>query len=1105
MKITFTKQSVLFLLLLLTTCMAYAQGGLVVNEISQGSSGSREYAELVVVGDPCTTVDLRGWIFDDNNGEFTDCAGPNSGALSGVGVAPGHMVFSNHPIWEEVPVGTIIFLYAFDPNTSSNQANTGGYTPDYDYECDFRMVIPLNQSSAAYILEDLFFPRGPTTSCPTSQTCPNGGDGNPGYTGGGAFGITNSSWTGSGPVSMRNGGDAFQIRMPNATFFHGLSYGEGAASCFANPIALTGGPDGLHINDSGGNKVYHFLNTTSDDFRDVSNWSSGSASANETPAEPNNCANAEWIASLRRPWESVLNTGSGCVEPVENYTICIGESVTLDLPVNMNNCTSIYTSNVTGSGGFTVSGSTSAPPFTITGVSTGTILITITATLTNQDLFIQGGCSGSNTFQESLDYTFSVTITLGPDANDLTIFDCQDGAGSALINLDTYTNSVITSPSQTVVWQHIVGGNLVDIPNTSNYYTGPTTVFAQVTEGDCTTEATVTIDLAPAPVPNNATLEECDTGNGTVNWNLDAAASQIVSSGGSANNINYYFNSNGTNQINNTNPFVSGNATIYAAQTTGACESEAVPITLSVLPIPDAADISFVATPASGCGSTSVDVTFDINGGGCYDLVMNVGGSGVALNDVSDGDVENFTFNNSGTINIESIAFCNENCPLIPTANPTLITIGDAPDLVAVNSPVTICTPETVDLTAHINDANNTSATITFHSASPASAANQLGSSIVSPTVNTTYYAFASLGPNCEDEEPIQVNVTPSATPMLSTATLCESDADLDLNTLEDVAYTNGSWSGMGVTGDVFDPSGLNGPITLTFDSSDACVADATTTVTVTPANMANLMMPAPVCNASGLVDLTAFEDPAYSGSWTGPNVVGDMFDPSSYGTESVVVQFTPDAACTGADPTTIQITAQATPTLGVGQICNNVTTFDLTTLQDASYTTGAWSGAGVTGTNFDPSGIASPATVTFTSDEFCVAAATTTIDILTNPSLINLVTDNCDVTNTTYEVSFEITGGTAPYTVNATPIAGNTYSEIFNTGDPYSFVIDDVNGCNPIMIDGTTNCACATAAGTMNAMPGPLTPCINAIYNVNPFYDSTNENLDGNDICRFE
>jgi len=433
-----------------------------------------------------------------------------------------------------------------------------------------------------------------------------------------------------------------------------------------------------------------------------------------------------------------------------------------------------------------------------------------------------------------------------------------------------------------------------------------------------------------------------------------------------------------------------------------------------------------------------------------------------------------------------------------------LLTIGDAPDLVAVNSPVTICTPETVDLTAHINDANNTSATITFHSASPASAANQLGSSIVSPTVNTTYYAFASLGPNCEDEEPIQVNVTPSATPMLSTATLCESDADLDLNTLEDVAYTNGSWSGMGVTGDVFDPSGLNGPITLTFDSSDACVADATTTVTVTPANMANLMMPAPVCNASGLVDLTAFEDPAYSGSWTGPNVVGDMFDPSSYGTESVVVQFTPDAACTGADPTTIQITAQATPTLGVGQICNNVTTFDLTTLQDASYTTGAWSGAGVTGTNFDPSGIASPATVTFTSDEFCVAAATTTIDILTNPSLINLVTDNCDVTNTTYEVSFEITGGTAPYTVNATPIAGNTYSEIFNTGDPYSFVIDDVNGCNPIMIDGTTNCACATAAGTMNAMPGPLTPCINAIYNVNPFYDSTNENLDGNDILAF-
>ena len=77
-----------------------AQSGLVVNEISQGSLGSREFAELVVVGDPCSTVDIRGWIVDDNNGIFTECGpNPNDGALSGYGIAAGHIRFSFNPVW----------------------------------------------------------------------------------------------------------------------------------------------------------------------------------------------------------------------------------------------------------------------------------------------------------------------------------------------------------------------------------------------------------------------------------------------------------------------------------------------------------------------------------------------------------------------------------------------------------------------------------------------------------------------------------------------------------------------------------------------------------------------------------------------------------------------------------------------------------------------------------------------------------------------------------------------------------------------------------------------------------------------------------------------
>ena len=69
--------------------------GLIVNEFSQGDQGSREYIELLVVGTrTCTdsTTDLRGWIFDDQNGWY------------GIGsITAGHYRFANVSSWAAVP------------------------------------------------------------------------------------------------------------------------------------------------------------------------------------------------------------------------------------------------------------------------------------------------------------------------------------------------------------------------------------------------------------------------------------------------------------------------------------------------------------------------------------------------------------------------------------------------------------------------------------------------------------------------------------------------------------------------------------------------------------------------------------------------------------------------------------------------------------------------------------------------------------------------------------------------------------------------------------------------------------------------------------------
>jgi hypothetical protein len=80
-------------------------GGIIVNEFSQGQSGNREWVELLVVGQSCSTVNLNGWILNDND---LSCGS--------AGIAPGYIWFdSSRPgctcDFSAVPVGSRIIIY----------------------------------------------------------------------------------------------------------------------------------------------------------------------------------------------------------------------------------------------------------------------------------------------------------------------------------------------------------------------------------------------------------------------------------------------------------------------------------------------------------------------------------------------------------------------------------------------------------------------------------------------------------------------------------------------------------------------------------------------------------------------------------------------------------------------------------------------------------------------------------------------------------------------------------------------------------------------------------------------------------------------------------
>ncbi len=234
---------------------------LIINEVSQGPSGSKEYVEFLVVPGSgpyqCSNycMDLRGWIIDDNNGYFS------GGGGSGIGIAAGAVRFSNSSFWQCIPIGTIILVYN---NQDLNVAIPSIDNSITDGNC--KLVLPI---SSTLFENQTVSPSTTSSSYPTMGWLPGG------------------LW---GPISMANGGDSFQVYNPNnlLTPLHGVSW----VNNNVNNI--------IYFATSSINSVYYFANTLNNNPSNQANWVAGTCSApdNQTPGAPNNAANASYIQGL---------------------------------------------------------------------------------------------------------------------------------------------------------------------------------------------------------------------------------------------------------------------------------------------------------------------------------------------------------------------------------------------------------------------------------------------------------------------------------------------------------------------------------------------------------------------------------------------------------------------------------------------------------------------------------------------------------------------------------------------------------------------------------------------------------------------------------------
>lgn len=389
-----TLHFLLFLGFFLFTLQSNAQS-LRINEVSQGPSGSQEYVELVVIGPSITScaespscVDLRGWIFDDNNGNFS------GGPSSGVGIATGAMRFSNAAFWSCIYPGTLIVIYNDSDPNSSMPAQDLSTT---DQNC--KLVTPANSN----LFERNEVQPNNTTAAYATTGWISGGDWN--------------------TIGMANGGDSFQIFAPGNTTtpVHAVSFGNNDQN---NQIYFAGSGSGMVISN---------LNTTSNDPYLQANWVSQAAASNQTPGAANSTQNSTFIISMNPTCSST---------PISQLSV----SANVTQASCGSNCDGGISLTISGgTAPYTVNWSNGSTENSLSSLCAGNYVATITDATGCQS---QSSTQITNSLSGNLQVSADVSICLGEittlTATGATSYSWDNGLGNG--------SSFDVSPPQTTTY-----------------------------------------------------------------------------------------------------------------------------------------------------------------------------------------------------------------------------------------------------------------------------------------------------------------------------------------------------------------------------------------------------------------------------------------------------------------------------------------------------------------------------------------------------------------------------------------------------------------------------------------------------------------------------
>jgi gliding motility-associated-like protein len=340
-------------------------------------------------------------------------------------------------------------------------------------------------------------------------------------------------------------------------------------------------------------------------------------------------------------------------------------------------------------------------------------------------------------------------------------------------------------------------------------------------------------------------------------------------------------------------------------------------------------------------------------------------------------------------------------------------------------------------------------------------------SSAASGTNVITYTAAGG----CNDT--VHVIVIPGADPAWSApASICILDPAVDLTTFL-TGTPGGTWSGSGVTGNMFDPAGLSGNIAVTYTVGSApCQGVSTQSIFINQNVPPVITTIVPVlCSNQAPFTLSA-DIPG--GTWTGPGITNGSagtFDPSAapIGTDTVIYEIA--GSCRGADTLLVTVNQSPNAAWSSASLCANNGAINLDSLVTLASGTagGTWSGSGVTGNMFDPAGLSGGIPVTYMVGTTCKDTLEQNITVIPNADPSWTTTTVCQVSSL-LNLDNLVTG-TAGGTWSGNGVSGNTFNPSGLSGNiPVTYTVGTVP-CQSVSTQNINVVALSDASWTATAI----------------------------------